>query len=142
MTSFNAFPAICLCLFFMCDVFFFGTALRTDSHISSSNEGIDGRLSWKEAGIARTNEGKRGRESCRVKAELSLGVGEAATGKIRDSRDEPAGSIRRDGAANAILKVFRCLGRYLIESSWPRTNGRVVARSGLLRFAPVGEAPS
>lgn len=31
VTSFNAFPAICRCLFFICDVFFFGTARRTDS---------------------------------------------------------------------------------------------------------------
>ena len=31
-------PAICRCLFFMCEVFFLGTARSTDSHISPSHE--------------------------------------------------------------------------------------------------------
>lgn len=33
-------PAICRCRFFICEVFFFGTARRTDSHISVRIPGI------------------------------------------------------------------------------------------------------
>lgn len=39
-TSFNALPAICRCRFFMCEVFFLGTARRTDSQRPAKNEGI------------------------------------------------------------------------------------------------------
>ena len=66
LTSFNALPAICLCLFFMCDVFFLGTAFRIDSQISSRMDGIDGRLSWKPTGTASVSDGRRGSESCRM----------------------------------------------------------------------------
>ena len=48
LTSFRPLPAICLCRFFICDVFFFGTAFRIPSHISSSSEG----MFWMAAGIA------------------------------------------------------------------------------------------
>lgn len=40
VTSLSALPAICLCLFFMCDVFFFGTARNTDSQMSDTSDGI------------------------------------------------------------------------------------------------------
>lgn len=40
VTSFRAFPAICRCLFFMCDVFFLGTARSIPSHMSPSRDGI------------------------------------------------------------------------------------------------------
>lgn len=39
-TSFNAFPANCLCLFFECDVFFLGTAFNMPSQISARTPGI------------------------------------------------------------------------------------------------------
>jgi hypothetical protein len=38
--SFNALPANCLCLFFICEVFFFGTALNIPSHISEMTPGM------------------------------------------------------------------------------------------------------
>jgi hypothetical protein len=88
----------------MCDVFFFGTARRIDSQIPSSNEGIEGRLSW-IAGIERTNEGSRGRESCRDNTRLVLGVDDTVAGMSLERNAEPAGAIRRDGAANAISNV-------------------------------------
>jgi hypothetical protein len=40
LTSFNALPANCRCLFFICDVFFFGTARSIPSHISKMAPGI------------------------------------------------------------------------------------------------------
>ena len=40
VTSLIPLPAMNLCLFFMCDVFFFGTARSTDSHMSPSSDGI------------------------------------------------------------------------------------------------------
>lgn len=39
VTSFKAFPANCRCRFLLCEVFFFGTARRTESQISERNEG-------------------------------------------------------------------------------------------------------
>ncbi len=39
LTSFKAFPANCRCLFFICDVFFFGTAFNIPSHISEMTPG-------------------------------------------------------------------------------------------------------
>jgi hypothetical protein len=51
--SLSALPAICLCLFFMCDVFFFGTARSIDSHMSARMEGIEAMLPGKEIGRAR-----------------------------------------------------------------------------------------
>lgn len=69
----------------------------------SSNDGIDGRLHWIEAGIARTREGNRGSGSCRVATKLVLGTDEAAAGMSLDRNEEPAGAIRSDGAANAML---------------------------------------
>ena len=39
VTSFNALPARNLCRFFLCDVFFFGTARSIDSHSPLSIEG-------------------------------------------------------------------------------------------------------
>lgn len=40
VTSFKAFPASCRDLFLLYDVFFFGTARSTDSHISCSVHGM------------------------------------------------------------------------------------------------------
>lgn len=62
VTSFRPLPAICLCRFFMCDVFFFGTAFRIPSHISSSSEG----MFWMAAGIATPSAGIEGNSDDRV----------------------------------------------------------------------------
>ena len=62
VTSFRALPAICLCRFFICDVFFFGTAFRMPSHISSSSEG----MFWMAAGIATPSAGIEGNSGSRV----------------------------------------------------------------------------
>ena len=40
LTSFKALPANCLCLFFICEVFFFGTARSMPSHISEIAPGM------------------------------------------------------------------------------------------------------
>lgn len=58
VTSFKAFPAICLCRFLECDTFFFGTAFKSPSHISS-NDGRDGRFN-EIAGIERVILGSKG----------------------------------------------------------------------------------
>ena len=62
VTSFKAFPAYCLCLFFICEVFFFGTALSIDSQIPSTKLG---RFNCIAEGRANPSEGMRGCESCR-----------------------------------------------------------------------------
>lgn len=58
VTSFRALPAICLCLFFMCEVFDFGTALSIPSHMSPKIEGIPATM----LGIAIASEGIEGKE--------------------------------------------------------------------------------
>jgi len=47
LTSFNAFPANCLCLFFEWEVFFFGTAFRTPSHKSDNIPGMFNEIAGK-----------------------------------------------------------------------------------------------
>jgi hypothetical protein len=84
VTSFKALPAICRCRFFMCDVFFFGTARRTDSHISRSKSetpanaangrarvffGSNGNCMRRRAGVWRIECGAvrmAGCNSCRI----------------------------------------------------------------------------
>ena len=56
-TSFNALPASCRCLFFLCDVFFLGTAFKIPSQISDTRPGMLIAM----AGIAIDAE-SRGRE--------------------------------------------------------------------------------
>ena len=58
LASFKAFPANCLCRFFIWDVFFFGTAFKMPSQISPRSPG---RLSDME-GIDRAAEGSKGTE--------------------------------------------------------------------------------
>lgn len=62
VTSFKALPAICLCLFFICEVFFLGTAFSMPSHMSPNIEG----MFWITAGIAMANEGIEGSRECCV----------------------------------------------------------------------------
>ena len=105
LTSFNALPAICLCLFFMCDVFFLGTAFRIDSQMSSRMDGIDGRPSWKPTGTASVSDGKRGRESCRTWS-CSLVDENSVVGRSL-GRKELNEAILMAGAANAISNCGR-----------------------------------
>jgi hypothetical protein len=116
-TSFNALPAICLCLFFICDVFFLGTALRIDSQISSRMDGNDGRLSWKPTGTARVRDGNRGSENCRTLSCI-LDAGKRV-GNMSLGRKEPAEAILIVGVANAIFSCVSCVEK----SSW-MSNGR------------------
>jgi hypothetical protein len=86
VTSFNALPAICLCLFFMCDVFFLGTALSIPSHRSESSPGIgiraagsrgERRNCWR-SGIRLVNGCPRGNSCARAmgrNADKSAAVG-------------------------------------------------------------------
>ncbi len=60
VTSFNALPAMNRWRFFMCDVFFFGTARNIDSHIPDSNDGMfsemaAGRANGSSEGSGRYN---------------------------------------------------------------------------------------
>lgn len=107
LTSFNALPAICLCLFFMCEVFFLGTALSIDSQIPSRSDGSDGRFRCIEAGTANTIDGNAGRDSCRIKTEANLedecSVGDDILGSI----DELA-AIRTHCEAAAIVPCRPC----------------------------------
>lgn len=101
MTSLSALPAICLCRFLECDVFFFGTALRIPSHIPSSNDGMDGR--FKDiAGRAMANLERKGRDICRVHNDVNL---------EEESRGKRELAARVDNIAPAIvagLWVVQC----------------------------------
>lgn len=61
VTSFRAFPAICLCLFLECDTLFFGTARRTDSQMSSNV----GRLRLTPGRVAERKGSHCGVKACR-----------------------------------------------------------------------------
>lgn len=65
LTSLSAFPAICLCLFLACDVFFFGTAFKMPSQITSSMSGMEGRFR-DMAGMASEYLGRNGSDICLV----------------------------------------------------------------------------
>ena len=123
-TSFNALPAICLCLFFMCDVFFLGTALRIDSQMSSRIDGIDGRPSWKPTGTARVRDGKSGSENWRTWScilDVEKRVGERSLG-----RKELAEAILIAGAANAISKCGKSdENRVACRVEWGFSRGAV-----------------
>jgi hypothetical protein len=97
VTSFSALPAICLCLLFICDVFFLGTALRIPSQIPSRISGIDGR-SWKPAGMAAARDGKRGSDNWRE----NIVVENRAEGRSL-GRKELEEAILIAGAAIAIV---------------------------------------
>ena len=74
VTSFNALPAMNRDLFFICEVFFFGTARKIDSHIPDNN---DGTLREKAAGAiaaSKVGNGWHVRRKNRV-VDLDLNVG-------------------------------------------------------------------
>jgi hypothetical protein len=72
-------------LFFICDVFFFGTALSTDSHRSPSNAGT---LRWIADGMANDIEGRTGSESCLEKTVAERVTADAAGADRRGRKDE------------------------------------------------------
>ena len=92
VTSFNAFPAKSLCLFFMCEVFFFGTAFRIPSQMSPSKPG----MLCSAAGMAMASDGHAGDDwrDCCVKKTVDrkeeLNGVEASLGK----REENIEAIR------------------------------------------------
>jgi hypothetical protein len=115
--SFKALPAICLCLFFMCEVFFLGTALRMPSHMSPSNEG----MLEMAAGIAIARAGIEGNGDCRndcdrtIDLKEELKAGEANRGK----RAEKADAIRTCCmAAIVMLNVTGSVGLGKRRNRW------------------------
>lgn len=109
VTSFNAFPAICLDLFLEWDVFFFGTAFSIDSHSPSNNPGT---LSCIAEGIAKCSDGITGRESCRECRMVDLDAKETAGRDNRGRKEE------------RIEDVVTCLAAIaLIDRSWDSVTG-------------------
>lgn len=99
LTSLRALPAICLCRFRECETLFFGTALRTDSQMSSSNVGSF-RLT---PGIASERIG-RNRPSLRDRA-VQLGIGLTAREDNRGSRAVDTEAILKFPAAVVVFKT-------------------------------------
>ena len=85
VTSFSPLPAMKRDLFFMWDVFFLGTARRTDSQMSPSSEGTLRRI---EAGIAKAIVGRIGVEMCLEKRVVEREAADAAGAERRGSRKE------------------------------------------------------
>ena len=102
VTSFRALPAICLCLFFECDVFFFGTALSIPSQMPSRRDGIEGRPSWNAAGTARERDGRKGRAVRRNGIWGSLYAENRAGERSRGRREELVKAILIAGVAIAM----------------------------------------
>lgn len=102
MTSFNAFPAICLCLLLECDTFFFGTAFKSPSQISPS----DGRGRFNDiAGIERETLGSSG--SARVLVYTDAKEEERVGEESRGRKEEAA---RAGNMAEAIVDdIATCL---------------------------------
>lgn len=117
LTSLSAFPAICLCLFLECDVFFLGTAFKMPSQIPSSMSGMDGRFR-EMAGTASEYLGRNGSDICLMYRNVNLyeerNVGEASRGR----KEEAA---RVGNIAPAMLAIFdreaRCL-RGVVDTAW------------------------
>lgn len=85
----------------MCDVFFLGTALSTDSQISPRIDPNEGSPSWKPTGTARTKDGNKGVENCRT-CSCILDV-EKSVGARNLGRRELEGAILMAGAVNAAM---------------------------------------
>ncbi|OAA57450.1 hypothetical protein SPI_07109 [Niveomyces insectorum RCEF 264] len=102
LTSFSALPAICRCRFFMCEVFFLGTARRIDSQMSPSNDGNDGSNDGHESEMA----GRRGAAatSCRVNSEANRSVRDgmnvlnAAAAEEEEEEEEEDGICETEAA--------------------------------------------
>lgn len=92
VTSFNAFPAKSLCLFFMCEVFFFGTAFRIPSQMSPSKPG----MLCSAAGMAMASDGHAGDgwRDCCVKRRVDLKEDAKVVAESRGRIDEIAEAIR------------------------------------------------
>lgn len=109
VTSLSALPAICLCLFFMCEVFDLGTALRMPSQMSPR---IDGIVCIAE-GIVIASAGIKGsRLGSDVLVDRAVRRGElnVAEPVSRAKMLAKADDARRDCVA-AILRIFGPQGR-------------------------------
>lgn len=112
VTSFKAFPARSLCLFFMWDVFFFGTALRIPSQMSPSKPG----MLCNAAGIAIASDGHVGygdRRDCCVKRSVDLNDEVNVVAESRGSRDAMAEAIRSCWTAAIVKPRMKC------RRAWP-----------------------
>lgn len=115
VTSFRPLPAICLCLFFMCDVFFLGTALRMPSHMSPSNDGIPEMA----AGIEMASADMEGNWNCC----------DCCDDRIADRKEEPkAGEESRGNRAEKADAIRNCCMAAMVGSSLyeSRIEGQVV----------------
>jgi len=126
-TSFIPFPAICRDLFFMCEVFFFGTARNIPSHNPSN---ISGMLSCMAAGIAKVILGRTGRDSCREYRVVNLEVLEAFCVDNRGRNEESidlvvacmADILEADLMASEFLGGINCVCWYFVSWSTRLSN--------------------
>lgn len=102
LTSLSALPAICLCLFLACDVFFFGTAFKMPSQIPSSMSGMEGRFR-DMAGTASEYLGRNGSDICLMYSDVNL---DGAKSVGEDSRVRNEEAARVGNIAPAMLPVF------------------------------------
>jgi hypothetical protein len=72
-------------LFFIYEVFFFGTALNTESHKPPRSVGM---FNWIPAGIIRANDGSRGCESCLELSVVYLYATDAVEAENRGRKEE------------------------------------------------------
>lgn len=96
VTSFNALPAICLCLFFMCDVLFLGTARSIDSQMPDRMPETPAMAATAGPGM-RSETGRSGRCCRRRSSGGSVRVDELAAGTRAASG--PAENWRRAAMA-------------------------------------------
>jgi len=102
VTSFNAFPAINRDLFFIYDVFFFGTARKSDSQRSPRRVGI---FNWIAVGSESDRDGSNGRASCRILRLVVLEAKEAAEVENCGRKEERIADVV--ACAAAILRTRR-----------------------------------
>lgn len=102
VTSFNAFPAINRDLFFIYDVFFFGTARKSDSQRSPRRVGI---FNWMAVGSESDRDGSNGRASCRILRLVVLEAKEAAEVENCGRKEERIADVV--ACAAAILRTIR-----------------------------------
>jgi len=115
-TSFKALPAICLWRFFMCEVFFFGTARSTESHSSCRK---DERPIAAKAGYRRAREGRFGSGSIR-RFGLRVGVAKGWRSWRRGDEADQRSAIVMPGDPKRMkidnsIGISLCVGRIELE---------------------------
>jgi hypothetical protein len=111
VTSFNALPAICLCRFFMWEVFFFGTARSKPSHISRNTSETEANAA---RGNASGDENAAGASIRRITGVESSGWRANCAGGKRCSIDCNGRSLA--AIAAAIVQMFNGLDLDLDEA--------------------------